>query len=131
MQLNKPGKKDKADLNNKRHIHTKGEIVKVFGHIVANAAKPIMVENMPSFQIGGIPGHRAEEHLFVIKSFLALVKKNKTAVAFQQYDFSKMFDSESLIDVLDEVYKSKVKGKLYKLIYELNKDTRIKVRTAV
>ena len=75
---------------------------------------------MPSFQIGGIPGHRVEEHLFVIKSFLALVKKNKTAVAFQQYDFSKMFNSESLIDVLDKVYKSKVKGKLLRLSAGLN-----------
>ena len=32
---------------------------------------------------------------------------------------------------MDELYKAKVKGKLYKLIYEMNKDTRITVRTAV
>ena len=32
---------------------------------------------------------------------------------------------------MDGLYKMNIKGKLYKLIYEPNKDTRIKVRTAV
>ena len=36
-----------------------------------------------------------------------------------------------MIDCLNEVYKSNVRGKLYKLTYELNKNTRIKIRTAV
>ena len=40
-----------------------------------------------------------------------------------------MFDKE--FDVMNEAYKSNVKGKLYRLTYELNKDTRIRVRTAV
>ena len=90
-----------------------------------------MVENLTPFQIGGIPGHTAEEHLFVIKSILALAEKNNESIALQQFDFSKMFDRESLIDCLNEVYKSNVRGKLYKLTYELNKNTRIKIRTAV
>ena len=42
-----------------------------------------------------------------------------------------MFDKEALSDCMNELYKSDVKGKLYKLVYELNKDRRVKVRTAV
>ena len=47
------------------------------------------------------------------------------------WDISKYFDRESLIDVLGEAYKCDVRGKLYRLLYELNKDTLIKVRTPV
>ena len=32
---------------------------------------------------------------------------------------------------MNELYKSNIKGKLYKLMYEMNKDIRITVRTAV
>ena len=60
-----------------------------------------------------------------------MVEKNKGAIALQQYDYTKMFYKEALIDVMNEAYKSNVKGKLYRLTYELNKDTRIRVRTAV
>ena len=59
VQLDK-GKPDKSDLGNKRHIHTKTDIPKVFSHMVTSAIKPIIVENMPPFQIGAVPGHRAQ-----------------------------------------------------------------------
>ena len=45
IQLDK-GKKDKADLDNRRNIHTKESTVKFFGHMVANAAKPKIIQNV-------------------------------------------------------------------------------------
>ena len=65
-----------------------------------------MFKELSPFQIGAVPGHRAQEHLFSIKSFIAMVEKNKEAVALQQYDLSKFFDKESLLDCLNELYKS-------------------------
>ena len=47
------------------------------------------------------------------------------------YDISKFFDRESLVDVLGEAYKCGIRGKLYRLLYEMNKDSIIKVRTGV
>ena len=41
----------------------------------------------------------------------------------------KYFDSEDLYDCLGELYSSNVKGKLYRLIYQMNKNSRIKVKT--
>ena len=38
-------------------------------------AKDTLVKNMSKFQIGIKPGHRAAEHLFVIKSTIALYAK--------------------------------------------------------
>ena len=78
-----------------------------------------------------MPGHRVQEHLFSLKSILTITEKRDEAVAVQILDYSKYFDSESLRDCLDELYKSKIRGRLYKLVFELNKDTRIKVKTPV
>ena len=46
-------------------------------------------------------------------------------------DLTAYFDKESLVDMLGEMYKVNVRGKLYKLLYELNKDRRISVRTPI
>ena len=43
----------------------------------------------------------------------------------------KFFDKESLIDAMDSVYKSDVKGKLYRIMYKLNKNNRIKVKISM
>ena len=85
-----------------------------------------ILEEFSPFQIGAVPGHRAEEHLFVVKSVLALAEKQGDALALQVLDLSTYFDSECLVDLLDELYKSNVKEKVYRLLYELNKNSKIK-----
>ena len=106
----------RSDLENIRHIHTKdSEIPKLFGHLITNTIKPIIEENISPFQIGAIPGHRSEEHLFTMKSIVALVEKNKEAIALQLLDLVKYFDSENLADALNELYRGNVKGKMYRL----------------
>ena len=47
------------------------------------------------------------------------------------YDGKKFFDSESLIDCMQELYRNNVRGKLYRLIYHMNKNTKICVQTPV
>ena len=57
-------------------------------------------------------------------------KHNEVLIA-QTMDLEKFFDKEQLLDVLNEAYKNKVKGKPYRLLYQLNKKRVIKVVTAV
>ena len=122
---------NKSDLDSIRHIHTKEDIVKVFQHLVTNEVKPIIEQNTSPFQIGAMPGHRSEEHLLTLKSVVSLVENNGEAVAIQLLDLVKYFDSEILVDVLGELYKGNIRGKLYRLLYEMNRKTRITVKTAV
>ena len=96
--------KDKSDLNPKRHIHIKPEIPKYFEHMVTTAAKPMIVDQMSPFQIGAVPGHRSQEHLFSLKSVVAMFEDNNEALAIQLFDLVKFFDSESLVDGLGELY---------------------------
>ena len=130
IQLNK-GQNPKNDLEKIRNIHTKKDVAKLFSHIVVNKIKPVIEENISPFQIGAIPGHRPEEHLFVFKSVLALVEENDEAISSQLVDLAKFFDSEWLVDIMSEMYRGKIRGKPYRLIYELNKRTNITVRTSV
>jgi len=41
------------------------------------------------------------------------------------------FDAENLTDVMNEIYKNEVRGKLYRLLYMMNQNTRIRVQTPV
>ena len=46
-------------------------------------------------------------------------------------DLRKYFDSESAPDCWSEIYRNNVQGKIYRLLFQLNKKARIKVRTPV
>ena len=118
-------------LRNHRFIHTKEEFPKFFGNLVMTAARDTLVNNMSKFQIGAKPGHRAQEHLFVLKSVLSLYLTFDKAVILSTWDISRYFDAECLTDVMNELHKNEIKGKLYRLIYMMNKNTRIRVQTPV
>ena len=125
------GKGDRTNLDNMRHLHIKDDIPKLFGHLVMSEAKEILTSNMSKFQIGAKPGHRAQEHLYVIKSVILSQTNLGIPVFLTMWDVSKFFDRECLRDCMNEVYRNKVKGKLYRLIFNMNKATRIAVQTPV
>ena len=129
IQLHK--KKSKEDLNNYRNIHTKIEIPKLFGFMVTSLAKVPIIQKMSKFQIGTVPGHRSQEHLFVLRNVVSLYKHHKQPLILQLYDIQKFFDKEMLVDGLDAIYNSGVKDKLYRLLDMLNKGTIIQVKTGV
>ena len=58
-------------------------------------------------------------------------QKIKKPMIMSLYDIAKFFDREMLIDALDAVYNAEIKGKLYRLLFMLNKDTQIQVKTTV
>ena len=130
VQLYK-SKGSRSVLDNMRHIHIKEENPKFFGHLVVSAAKEKMISNQTKFQIATKPGHRTQEHLFVLKSVVGLYVASGKAVIVSMWDLSKFFDRENLMDCMNELYKSGIKGKLYRLLYNMNKNTRICVQTPV
>ena len=69
--------------------------------------------------------------MFVLKSVISLYMELGKPIILSMWDVSKCFDRESLKDCMNELYKSKVQGKLYRLLYEMNKNTKISVQTPV
>ena len=122
---------DKHSLTNMRFIHTKSDTAKLFGHIVISEAKSNIFKYMSKYQIATKPGHRASEHLYAVMSVLGTIQKKKKAIIVSMWDLKAFFDSENLIDCMSELYKKKIKGKLYRLIFRMNQNIRISVKTAV
>ena len=129
IQLHKKNSKD--DLENYRNIHTKNDVPKLFGFMVTRLAKIPIIQNMSRYQIGTVPGHRSEEHLFVMKMVISLYSSYNKPIILQLYDIKKFFDRELLVDGMDAIYASGVRGKLYRLLFMMNKDTIVKVNTGV
>ena len=94
-------------------------------------AKPILYQNMSKYQLASRPGHRASEHLFVLKSIMIDYEEKNKPILFASYDLRKMFDSEKLTDCMGEIYNSNIKGKVYRMIYKMNEDMSVKVNTPV
>ena len=96
-----------------------------------NKVKPKLVKNCSKFQIGAIPGHQSAEHLYTIKSVMTLFQEAGKPLILQCFDIQKYFDSENLKDAMNSLHCCGVDGKLYNLIYELNKSNRIQIKTSV
>ena len=62
---------------------------------------------------------------------ISLYLKYDKTIILSAYDISKFFDSESLVDVMNELFKNEIRGKLYRLLYLMNKSIKIKVQTPV
>ena len=90
-----------------------------------------LVQHCTKFQIGAIPGHRPQEHLFVMNSALSLYSMLDIPLILQLFDISKFFNKESLRDRLDTLYQAGIHGKLYRLWYEFNHKNVIQVQTGV
>ena len=130
IQLYK-GRGRKDDFNNQRFIHTKDEIPKGFEYILINKVKPTMIQSCTKYQIGAIPGHQAAEHLFTIKSIMALFNEAGQPLILQCFDLKKYFDSENLKDAMNSLFECGIRGKEYNLIYELNRQNKIQIKTSV
>ena len=124
------GKGDKNDFDFQRNIHTKKEEPKFFEGIVVDKSKDTLTQACSKYQIGGIPGHRSQEHLFSVKSIICLYKYLNIPLYMSYWDLSKYFDKESLKDAMETLYEAGVRGKLYRLWYILNNDTQIRVKTS-
>ena len=105
--------------------------LKFFSLIVTSFAKENIIENMSKFQIACKPGHRPSEHLFVLKSVLALYTSRKQGLILSSFDLKSFFDTENLFDCMNELHRNKVRGKVYRLLFNMNKKAQIKVNTSV
>ena len=126
------GKGSQLSLNNMRFIHMRGWKPKLLEAIVTEKMKPSIVAATPKFQLGGMPGASASEHLVVLKSWMRQKEVKKENGIFCCYDMQKFFDKESLKDCMDTLNtRAGVDPKSYRLWYKLNEDTQIAVKTCV
>ena len=71
----------------------------------------------------------SHEHLFSLKSMIALKEYMGEGIVFQLFDIRKFFDHESLRDVMDTLHDVDIDEKVYRAWYLMSRNTRISVKT--
>ena len=126
----KGGKGRKHILSDNRFVHSKFWFPRtVEGLVVIGGLKKPLVEGSSIYQIGGQPGHRSEEHVFVLKSVIAMYRTQGKPVIVQTSDISKFFDKEMVEDAIKICYKRGADAKACQIWYKLNQGTKIRVKT--
>ena len=126
----KPGTR-KEDLESNRYIHCKEWLARTVEAVVVKAMETEIREATNKFQIGGIPGHRPQEHVFCVKSIIQKYVEEKRLIILICYDISGFFDKEVLSDLMDEMHSIGVDHRAQRLFFKLNKNTKVRVRTGV
>ena len=124
----KPGTK-KEDLEANRFIHCKEWLPRAVESLVVAEMELNIAEATSIYQIGGVAGHRPQEHLFCLKSLQAKYERDKKLIILYPHDAAKFFDKEVLVDCMAELHTAKVDACAYRLFFLLNQNTRIRVRT--
>ena len=124
------GKGRKDILSNNRFIHTKEWLPRTCESLIVGEMKDSVFQSATKFQIGGQPKHRIQEHLFTMRSMMALYEFLGIPIIIQLYDIQKFFDKENLRDVMDTLHDIGVDPKMYRTWFLLNRNTTIRVKTA-
>ena len=126
------GKGRREVLSENRFIHCKDWFARTAeALVVRDGLKEALVSGSSRYQVGGQPGHRPEELVFVFKSLVARQLSQGKAVIAQTYDVQKFFDKELIEDALETCIKRGADPKAVRLWFKLNENTKIEVKTAV
>ena len=97
------GKGARELLENNRFIHSKFWKPKLYEAMVVAKSKPFISKNTSIYQIGGVAGHRPQEHIFVMKSVISLYDLLGKALILSFFDITKYFDRENLRDAMNNL----------------------------
>ena len=114
-----------------RFVHLKHWLPRLFDGLVLSKIKPKIVAAMSKFQIGAKPGHMPREHIFVVRSLIDLYKSKNIPLLCTSIDISQYFDKHPLLEGQDCIAHASVDKKCYRLLYKLNANTTVQVKTAV
>ena len=114
-------KSPKKSLGNHRFIHVKDWLPKCVKALVVMKIKDAILKAGNRYQIGGIPNHRVEEHLRVVKYIIGRSMSKGEGSIVKLVDMEKFFDSESLRGVMNTLHMSQIPKKCYRTWFNLNR----------
>lgn len=120
----------KADPNNYRGITISSCMGKLFAKLMASRLTNFLTGNniLSEYQIGFRPSCRTSDHVFVLKSIIDHMKKNRKKVFACFIDFRKAFDSVWRDGLLLKLYKCGLGRKFCRLIGNMLSQTQSCVR---
>ena len=117
-------------MTDNRFVHCKTWLPRVTeGLLVEDGLKEPLISGSSVYQIGGQPGHRPEELIFVMKSIIGKYRSENKQIILQSFDLEKFFDKERIEDAVLACLKRGADPKAVRCWYKLNANTNIRVRT--
>ena len=131
LTMLKKSKGANNDLNGYRFIHMKPAVPRLMESLMTSRLKPNIMQKVTMYQLGGMPGTRPEEHLYVIKVVLQFLNSMGLSAWLAAYDMSKFFDVESHSDATVALVEAGVQGALLRLYGAITEKNKMQVVTAV
>jgi hypothetical protein len=117
-------------LKNNRFLHMKNVLARTVDSLVVKEMKSPLISRLSIYQVGGLPGHSIAEHLLTIKTVMARMEDIGEGVLFLVMDIISFFDKEDIYDCLETMKHLGINEKAIRMWYLLNKNTKIRVKTA-
>ena len=121
------GRGDKETLNNHRGITVSSTLGNIMEELIDN--RILKTISYTQAQGGGIKGCSTYDHIFLIRSLIAISLKEKRPTFLSFYDVSKAFDTVDNEDMLAIMWQKGLKGKTWRLLKDLTSNLKASVRT--
>ena len=121
------GKGKKGKCENERGITLASNVGKLYERIINNRMTPDI--NITEHQGGGQKGKSTTDHLIILNSAIKQAKTKKKNLSIALMDVTKAYDKAWLNAILYTLHSSGIKGKLWRIIRDLNTNLTAGIRT--
>ena len=125
------GKGDSGNLENQRGIFLSSTILKIKEKMILNRAEPIIETGMSRYQAGGRKNYSIKDQVFIVRSIISKHKYFKQNLIMEFIDLRKAFDKMVLKNVMQNLWEIGVKGRIWRIIYCINKKATIKIKSSL
>ena len=127
------GKGSKKELVNERGIFVVSIMRSILMRLIYADYYSILDQSMSDSQIGSRRGKNIRNHLWIVHGVISdvLSTKAKKSIDIQIFDYKQCFDSLWLQECLNDFYSAGVQDDKLALLYNINSDVNIAIRTPV
>ena len=125
------GKGETAELSNQRGLFMGSIILKLHEKMMLQKGGDKLDEGISKYQAGGRKNHGIDEQVFILRAVIEYYKYLKAILYIETFDLEKCFDKMVLLNIMNDLWRKDIRGRIYKNIYNVNSYAEAKVITAV
>ena len=124
------GKGDICELENQRGLFLSSNIIKFYEKMIYNRTYPKTEnEGFSKYQSGGRKQHSPTDQVFIIRTLQEYYIYRGKQYFIEFCDLQKAFDKMILKNVMDNLWNAEARGRIWRNIYEINKNTDAIIKT--
>ena len=124
------GKGATSDLANHRGIFIGNALLIIYEKMISSRSSPVLEsQGYTECQAGGRPNRGTGDHLFIVRALIDYATYFNSDIILQLLDLVKAFDTMQLKPVMNDMWHAGIKGKIWRNIYNINKESTIYIKT--